>query len=192
MQVSHRINESGYNVQVRVRNNHILRRIRDQYGSSAEMCRRTGLALSRVSDFVCFRRTPLLPDGELCVSAHDLCSALGAAPEELWPGEMANMLAKKATYELELSQAQALALCSNSEQDVIARQLINKWSECLSDRQRMAIDALTGGITLEEAGKEMGVSRERIRQIQFHALQKMRHRAVTEDNVRTYREALGE
>jgi RNA polymerase sigma factor (sigma-70 family) len=85
---------------------------------------------------------------------------------------MANVLAKKATYELELSQAQALALCSNSEQDIIARQLINKWSECLSDRQRMAIDALTGGITLEEAGKEMGLSRERIRQIQVRALQK--------------------
>lgn len=192
MQVSHRINESGYNVQIRVRNNHILRRIRDQYGSSAEMCKRTGLDPSQVSDFVCFRRTPLLKDGDLCVSAANLCSALGAAPEELWPGEMANVLAKKATYEMELSQAQALALCSNSEQDVIARQLINKWSECLSDRQRMAIDALTGGLTLEEAGKEMGVSRERVMQIRLRALKKMRYHAVTEDNVRTYREALGE
>jgi RNA polymerase sigma factor (sigma-70 family) len=184
--------ENGYNVQIRVRNNHILKRIRDQYGSAAKMCKATGISVQKVSNLVCFREKPFLQDGSLSVAAEDMCSALGATPEELWPNEMSEIVAKKATHELELSQAQALSLCGDTERDVIARQLIEKWSECLSDRQRIAIEALCGDLTLDDVGKELGVSRERARQIQLKALRKMRHHAIVDDNIRTYQEALGE
>ena len=184
--------EKGYNVQIRVRNNHILRRIRDQYGSASQMCKVTGISVGRVSNLVCFREKPFLNDGSLSAAAADLCSALGATPEELWPNEMSEVLAKKATYELELSLAEVVSLCDDTEQAVIAKQLIERWSECLSDRQRTAIEALCAGITLEQAGKEMGLSTERVRQIQCKALRRMRHHAVVDHNVRSYREALGE
>jgi DNA-directed RNA polymerase sigma subunit (sigma70/sigma32) len=106
---------------------------------------------------------------------------------------MSEIVARKATYELELSQAQALSLCSSAEEDIIARQLIEKWSECLSDRQRIALEAFLGDVTLDEAGKETGgLSRERVRQLQQRALRKMRHRAIVDDNVRSYWEALGQ
>jgi RNA polymerase sigma factor (sigma-70 family) len=183
--------ENGYNVQIQVRNNHILKRIRDQYGSSAKMCKETGLVATAVSALLCFREKPFLMDGSLSTAASGLCSALGATPEELWPDEMSEIVARKATYELELSQAQALSLCSSAEEDIIARQLIEKWSECLSDRQRIALESFVGDITLDEAGKELGVSRERVRQLQQRALNKMRHRAIVDDNVRSYWEALG-
>ena len=184
--------ENGYNVQIQVRNNHLLKRIRDQYGSSAKMCKETGLVATKVSSLVCFREKPFLQDGSLSIAAEELCSALGATPEELWPDEMSEIVAKKATYELELSQAQALSLCSGAEEDVIAKQLIEKWSECLSDRQRIAIEALCDDKTLDETGKELGVTRERARQIQLKALRKMRHHAIVDDNVRSYREAIGQ
>ena len=183
--------ENGYNVQIRVRNNHILKRIRNQYGSASKMCKGTGISVQKVSSLVGFRERPFLNDGSLSTAAEDLCSALGATPEELWPDEMSEIVAKKATYELELSHAQALSLCSSAEENVIAKQLIEKWSECLSDRQRMALEAFCSDVTLEEAGKEMGLSRERVRQLQQRALRKMRHHAVVDDNIRSYREALG-
>jgi RNA polymerase sigma factor (sigma-70 family) len=184
--------QNGYNVQIQVRNNHILKRIRDQYGYSAAMCRELGISATRVSSLLCFREKPFLSDGSLSTIAADLCSALGATPEELWPDEMSEIVAKKATYELEISHAQALSLCSGAEENFIANQLIEKWSECLSDRQRIALEAFCAGVTLEEAGREMGLSREMVRHLQQKALRKMRHHAIVDDNVRSYREALGE
>jgi RNA polymerase sigma factor (sigma-70 family) len=185
--------ENGYNVQIQVRNNHILKRIRDQYGSSAKMCKETGLVATAVSALLCFREKPFLMDGSLSTAASGLCSALGATPEELWPDEMSEIVARKATYELELSQAQALSLCSSAEEDIIARQLIEKWSECLSDRQRIALEVLCWGHnTRSKLAKRLGVSRERVRQLQQRALNKMRHRAIVDDNVRSYWEALGQ
>lgn len=183
---------SDYNIKIHVRNNRILKRIRDQYGSSAKMCRETGMRETAVSALLCFREKPFLQDGSMSATAQDLCSALRATPEELWPNDMANILAKKATYETEISQAEALALCSDSEKDVMVRQLISKWSECLSDRQKIAVEALMAGTTAVELGRELGVCGARAQQIQLKALRKMRLHAVMDDNIRTYQEAMGE
>jgi hypothetical protein len=61
--------ENGYNVQIQVRNNHILKRIRNQYGSSAKMCKETGLVATAVSALLCFREKPFLMDGSLSTAA---------------------------------------------------------------------------------------------------------------------------
>lgn len=183
--------EKGYNVQIRVRNNHILRRIRDQYGSTSQMSKVTGISAGGVSDLLCFRQKPFLNDGSLAAVAEDLCSALGATPEELWPNEMSEVLAKKATYELELSLAEVVSLCDDTEQAVIAKQLIERWSECLTDNERAAIEAMCAGITLEQASIEMGRSKQYVHYLQRGALRKMRNRAMIDHNVRSYREALG-
>ena len=94
---------SDFNISVTVRNNHILRRIRDQYGSNAEMCRQTGMSKTKVSAMLTMREKSFRQDGTLTSPAEDLCSALGATPSELWPGEMAKMKAKKAKYEIEVT-----------------------------------------------------------------------------------------
>ena len=181
---------NDYNVQIRVRNNRILRRIRDLYGTSADMCRETGLRPTAVSEFLGFRKKPFLENGDLVPAAENLCSALGATPEELWPAEMSEVVAKKATFELELTQVQAMSLCSSAEQDVISRQMIEKWSEGLSNRQRIAIEALSKGVTIDELGKELGVSGGNAWLIQRKALRKMRHRAFFDDGIRTYGEVV--
>jgi len=181
---------NDYNVQIRVRNNRILRRIRDLYGTSADMCRKTGLQPTVVSEFLGFRKKPFLENGDLVPAAENLCSALGATPEELWPAEMSEVVAKKATFELELTQVQAMSLCSSAEQDVISRQMIEKWSEGLSNRQRIAIEALSKGVTIDELGKELGVSGGNAWLIQRKALRKMRHRAFFDDGIRTYGEVV--
>ena len=67
----------------------------------------------------------------------------------------------------------------------LRREELRKALEILTDRERKVL-SLRYGLdddeprTLEETGKELGISRERVRQIQNEALEKMRHPRVKE------------
>ena len=52
--------------------------------------------------------------------------------------------------------------------------LIEKMRETLTEREQRAVDAFMADETLEEVGKEMGVSKERVRQLTLRAMRKMR------------------
>lgn len=175
---------SDFNIKLTIRNAHILRRIREAHKSTAEFCREFDLSVSRVNALICMRESPLTKDGELSSCAADLCSALGAAPGELWPKDMAKIKARRAQYEVEISQAEALALTSSSENSVVAKDLISRWSKSLTPRQVTAISMHVAGATLREIGKEIGgVNAERARQIIAKGLRNMRAAAMR-DGVR--------
>ena len=178
---------SDFNLSVTVRNNHILRRIRDQYGSNAEMCRQTGMSQPKVSALLTMREKPFRKDGTLTSAAEDLCSALGATPSELWPGEMAKVQARKAKYEIEVSQAEAMAIASSSERDVIHRQLLERWVGGLSPRHLLVLEMSQQGATLDEIAAELGKSRERVRQILLKAQRHMLTKAK-QDGIRSFDE----
>lgn len=176
---------SDFNLSVTVRNAHILRRIRDIYGSSSEMCRKTGMSPRRVSALTTMRDKPFRENGELTIGAENLCSALSATPAELWPKQMAQIQAKKARYEIEISQAEAMAIASSPEENVIQRQLIERWADGLSPRYLLALEMHQQNATLDEIGAEIGVSRERVRQILSRAHGHMRKKAM-KDNVKSF------
>ena len=178
---------SDFNLSVTVRNAHILRRIRDQYETNSAMCRETGMSSSAVSALLTMRKKPFRPNGTLTSAAEDLCSALGATPSELWPGEMAKIKAKKAKYEIEVSQAEAMAIASSSERDVIHRQLLERWVDGLSPRHLLVLEMSQQGATLEEIAAKLGKSRERVRQILFKAQTHMRTKAK-QDGIRSFDE----
>ena len=74
-------------------------------------------------------------------------------------------------------------LQSDMEQ-VEQRELVTKLLEafCFSDREDMVVQMIVmDGLTLKEAGKELGVTQERVRQIYLRAMRKARARqkAVT-------------
>jgi hypothetical protein len=78
-------------------------------------------------------------------------------------------------------------LQSDMEQ-VEQRELITKLLEafCFSDREDQVVQMIVmDGLTLREAGKELGVTQERVRQIYLRALRKARARqkSVTGTNV---------
>jgi RNA polymerase sigma factor (sigma-70 family) len=82
-----------------------------------------------------------------------------------------------ADYRLSLEQEQSLAL---------ARRTVGELLLCLSVRERKIIAARFGldtddPPTLRELGEEMGVSKERVRQLQVRALEKLRSVAVETD-----------
>lgn len=178
---------SDFNLSVTVRNAHILRRIRDQYGSNSAMCRETGMSKSAVSALLTMRKKPFRANGTLTNAAEDLCNVLNATPSELWPGEMAKMEAKKAKYEIEVSQAEAMAIASSSERDVIHRQLLERWVDGLPPRHLLVLEMSQQGATLDEIAAELGRSRERVRQILFKAQTHMRAKAK-QDGIRSFDE----
>ena len=182
---------SDFNLQVTVRNAHILRRIRAQYGSNAEMCRETGLAPNQVSSLLTMREQPFRKDGTLTSAAEGLCSALGATPSELWPKEMANIKARRARYEIELTQAKAMAIAGSPETQVMQRQLLEKWMQNVNPADLEVLAMSQSGMTLDEIGREMGRSRERVRQRIAKAERRIRE-AAYRDGVKAYHEIAGD
>jgi RNA polymerase nonessential primary-like sigma factor len=64
-------------------------------------------------------------------------------------------------------------------QDLV-NDIVEHWIQELSDKQRTVVECRYGfhdcpTLTLEELGKEIGVTRERVRQIQLDALRRLRH-----------------
>ena len=61
----------------------------------------------------------------------------------------------------------------------LLREQVDEVLDMLSDREQQVLSPLRAGrrqpITLEEVGREFGVTRERIRQIEAKALGKLRH-----------------
>jgi len=179
---------SDFNLSVTVRNAHILRRIREQYGSNAEMCRQTGISPSRVSAMLTMREKPFRKNGDLTSTAEELCSALGATPSELWPKDMAKVQAKKARYEIEMTQAEALAIAGSAENRIIQREMLEQWASGLSPRYLHVLALHTKGVPHDEIAEEMGVSRGRAWQMVQKSLHHMRLKAKR-DGIHSYAEA---
>lgn len=79
------------------------------------------------------------------------------------------------------------------QQEIGIKKAINELSDCLTPRERKIIQEYFGigqkdGMTLEEIGQQLGLTKERVRQIKEKALKKMRAEAllssVTEDSYR--------
>jgi len=162
---------SDFRVRVTVRSERILSRIEKQFGTQSEMARALGWTPNKVSEFVCMRRSPLLASGEFSDGARDFAAALGAYPDEIWPEHMARLRRKKADYERSVSIGEVAAIMGKQPDQVL---LIEKMRETLTEREQRAVDAFMADETLEEVGKEMGVSKERVRQLTLRAMRKMR------------------
>lgn len=165
---------SDFNLRVSVRNARLLRRIRQVYGTQAELGRAIGITTQKVNALVAMRETPTLATGEWREVAIDIAGALGVTCEDLWPEHIANRKLKKSSAEVECSLSEVAAIVGNGTSQVEHRQLIGKLACRLTDREIKAICLRQSGATYDEAAAEFGVSKERVRQIELKGLSKMR------------------
>ena len=170
---------SDFNIQIKVRNGRLLRAIRQKYGSSAELCRKCGVRPTIVSRYLIMKESPILMNGDWKESAFDVSSALGLEPEEIWPDYMRQIALRKSTVELDASVDQIAELASGEGQLAIklaAMKIID--THRIMPRYREVIRMrFFDDLTLEEAGKVVGVTRERIRQMECKAMRELRHPA---------------
>ena len=173
-----------FNIKVTVRNARLLRAIREQFGTSAELARVCGLGQSQITALVTMRARPFLKSGELSSTAEAIVSALGIPADDLWPDHIRRLKARRATVELEMdAQTFAEIAADDPEQRAVYRHAIAKWSRALSERDRDLVIRRIEGARLEDCAQELGVTRERIRQIELRAFRNMR-KAALRDGVR--------
>lgn len=173
-------NDEDFNLKITVRNGRLLREIRAKYESSADMARKGNLQAPQVSALVTMRDRPINKNGQWRDIALDVAGMLSCDPEYLWPEHMKEIKLKRATAEMSVSldtvtQISQYGSIADFERDEIVGSLMDG----LMPREIKVIGMLYhSGETLKATGEEIGVSTERVRQIEARAIRKMRGNAL--------------
>lgn len=162
---------SDFRVKITVRSERILAAIEERFGSQSEMARQTGIHTTRISAFVTMRQSPVSDIDGWLESAIDFATALGKHPDELWPEHMRQIQMRRASREIPLPMAEAMALTDSGE-ETNNRLMLERLKEVLTERERHIVEGLAEGATFDEMSD--GVTRERVRQIALRAYRKMR------------------
>jgi RNA polymerase sigma factor (sigma-70 family) len=180
--------EKDFNIKVTVRNGRLLSAIRENYDSVAAFARALGRNGQTVNNLVTMREKPFKTKGWTDL-ALDVAAFLRKDPEELWPEYMKEVQLPRSTAELsaDLNEVQAIQSSNSPEKQIAQLDAVKILAEGLTPRELQAIKyRFVDQLTLDETGGKLGVSRERMRQIECKALRKMKARAVSKGFLNTH------
>jgi DNA-directed RNA polymerase specialized sigma24 family protein len=166
-----------YVIHAKVKNNLILGRVhRLGYRTVSEFARSFDLNQSDVGRLINMKEPALTRDGAWTPTALRLADALDLLPEDLFTEEQRVAQLKSNEAYIELSRQQALSMADPI--DVLENsnvvEAIMKVAN-LTNREKMVLRLrYSDGLTLDECGGPLGVTRERVRGIQNKALSKLR------------------
>jgi RNA polymerase sigma factor (sigma-70 family) len=184
-----------YRVKVTVKNNLILTAIeRAGYKNASGFCREAGMTPTALSGLITMKNPPLMVSGEFSEAAKKLMEILCLAPTDLWTSEQLTLRLKHNSAEREvnldgmraalgINAEEALMLVAPSPEEVMEEKDIQKLMEeqlsSILPREAKVL-RMRYGIgcpehTLEEVGRALDVTRERIRQIEISAMRKLKH-----------------
>lgn len=179
-----------YVLQVRIKNGPLLRAIRSRgYRTVTAFSAACGVHVTTLSEYLGLRRAPIRKTGEWNESALRMARSLRLPPDSLFPEQHLEQALVRNSGELEVSGDELRAMLAppeqqDPEQAMIAddvRRAMGKLLLTLSPREervvrlRFGIDG-GGDKTLQDVADEYGLSRNRVRQIEFHALLKLKKR----------------
>ena len=184
----------AYRVRVSVRNNLLMSAIEAAgYKSVAEFERDAGIAKGRANCLVAMRDPPIQQNGEFSKMAKLIMEVLGAAPSDLWTEDqlMLKLRTNIGWREVDMDIGSFKALVKQqgeqmaalpSQEDVLLKietarvvdELLNKR---VTSREQTSLREMISdeGLTLKEIGEKMGISANRVWQIQKNALRKLQH-----------------
>jgi RNA polymerase sigma factor (sigma-70 family) len=168
-----------FNVKITVRNNRLLQAIRKKYESVADLSRKMGRSQGAVNALVTMKVKPINEKGwtEL---ASDVAAMVGKEPVEIWPENLQDIRLSTSTSEFTIDMDGVKQIMSdNSTEKMIAHsQVLQQLDTRLTDKQKKVIDMrFKQNMSLEETGKVLGLSRERVRQIECRSLRMMKYDA---------------
>lgn len=183
-----------YRLKVSVRNNLILQAIEAHgYRSVLQFSQVNDLPYPSLVNIIGLKIPPLMTNGEFCSLAKKLMEILGAAPGDLWTDEQLTMKLQKNSSERNVGGEDFERLFNRVAQgqieyaepeDAVHQQeverIISENLEMLGPRNALLLRMRfgLGGLkehTLEEIAAHFGITRERTRQIEAHALRKLKH-----------------
>jgi RNA polymerase sigma factor (sigma-70 family) len=183
----------AYRVKVSVKNNLLLSAIEAAgFKSIAEFERSAELRNGAVQGLVAMRDCPIGQTGEFGRVAKVCMEVLGAAPTDLWTPEQ--LMLKLRTnigwreVDMDIGQFQALArqqgeniaALPSPEESLLKIETARVVNDLLANRTKPNEEKVLRGMmsdeemTLEAMGKKLGVTRERVRQIEKRALRRLR------------------
>ncbi len=175
---------SDFNLQIKIRNARMLRKMREHgHHTAADLSRASGVSPTEIGRLLMLKSGPINElNGDVRPSALKICEALNATMQDLWPASMCGYRAPLSGVEVELTLGQVAGLLGQSQEDpthaIENRDTLTRLYAVLNARERRVVDLRSQNETFEQIGKELGVTRERIRQIEFNAHRKMRRRGL--------------
>jgi RNA polymerase sigma factor (sigma-70 family) len=181
-----------YRIKVSVRNNLLLSAIeKTGHKSVAAFCRANNIGQTEVSALVSMRDRPVRRNGEFSLISKELMEILGAAPSDLWTDEQLYLKLEHNSGEQVVSrddiahfleQAQTTLTLPSPEDECIRAEISTAVQKALDTRLKPREKAVLQARiwdekTLEEVGHDLGVHRERVRQLEAKALRKLRYGA---------------
>lgn len=180
---------SDYRVKVSVRNANILRAIeKDGCKSVLQFCKKWGIEgyYTDINALICFRKLPVTQPygphdshgGRLTTAAQTLTECLGCLPEDLWNDEQLWLWLPKNASAIDVRQdeMERMVDAMDAKKAIAAIKGVGG----MTKRELHALERRTADDepTLEEVGRETGVTRERVRKLEASGLRKMRARAI--------------
>lgn len=173
-----------YRVKVSVSNNLLIQAIENAgYKNQSDFARAIGCGTSNINMLCGLRISPMTREGEFTKVANQVMEALGACPTDLWTEEQLTMNLKKSSSWSVMGREELHVLMNGEQKSLlesVAGQELKKAMDdvrkTLTYREQQIIGLrFDEDKSLEECGKELGVSRERVRQMEAKALRKMRY-----------------
>lgn len=172
-----------YAVKVSVRNALILRRMKALgIKNQVELAKLAGLGIMTVNTMITLKKAPKNKiTGDWTDAAFALSSALQVEPEDLWTERQQTMALKRNSYEVDMNEEEVQRLSTDGGVERLVlegeqRKVLTKQLSTLAPREEYVVRRrFFGDDQLEEIAEDMGVTRERVRQIEGKALRKLRH-----------------
>jgi len=182
---------SDYRVTVKVQNNNILKMIEFRgFASARQFCIQTGYSYGSLNKLINLKEAPIQQDGTMRSIIYTLSEKLNCYPEELFSSVQMETAIEdnKRTFQIEEaemrfmleSQSNIKSLEENITEIERQNAVVNA-IDTLTPREkkiinmRFGLDGNNGEQTLDEVGREFGITRTRVRQIEIKALRKLRH-----------------
>lgn len=181
-----------YRIEMRVKNNRIMSLIeRKGFSSVAEFSETNRLNHNQVYRLINLRHSPLDRKGNFRKIVIDIAEILDVVPSELFNHQQMYFPIEENKKTIEVNAEQIYAITQESSQlsleEGIAQEnlssLLLSNLEKLTPREQKVIKMRFGIDTIEhtyeEIGRELDISRERVRQIEASSLRKMRRPSIS-------------
>jgi RNA polymerase primary sigma factor len=183
-----------YRFQIKIRNNVVLKRIEELgFDSIPEFCRAKKLTYHLVTEIINFKLPFYTKQGAITLHISKLADALNLLPDHIYPPERRDRPLASNTYNIEANKNDLMQIADSLRMDALPpddRKMLDDFQptlsqimdECLSPRYRDVLERRFGLITgreetLNEIAADMGVTPDRIRQLEAVAIRKLKHPA---------------